>query len=74
MSALYSTLLPGPDDGKVTVASTHVEGMDDHVTLPVTHTFMPVAPLAVAQVLAFLRSGRFDRSLDTVDALEALID
>lgn len=52
-------LMPRPSDGPVTVASTRVDGMADHLTLPVSHPFIATDPEAIRQVLAFLAEGRF---------------
>ena len=58
---LLSTLLPGPNDGKVTVERTKVEGMADHRILPVTHPFMMRNDRVIEQVIHYLQSGQFRR-------------
>ncbi|QDC11681.1 alpha/beta hydrolase [Oceanicola sp. D3] len=66
---VYSSIIPGPDDSKVAVKHTHVEGEADHIALPVTHTFMMTNPVVMAQVLTFLDRGAFDPSLGYADAV-----
>jgi pimeloyl-ACP methyl ester carboxylesterase len=46
-------------DGKVTVEEAKVEGMADFRVLPANHTFIASDPGAIAQVIHFLREGRF---------------
>jgi triacylglycerol lipase len=69
LNPYYSTLLPGADDGKVSVASTRLDGMTDHLTLPVTHTFLMNNPLVMAETQHFLIHGRFDPDLTTSSAV-----
>lgn len=54
-------MLPGADDGRVTVARTKLDGMADHVVIAASHAFMMKNKEAIAQTIAFLRSGKFTR-------------
>ncbi len=53
--------LPSPNDGKVAVSSTYIDGYKDHIILPVDHAFMAKNPLAIQQTLHFLEQGAFQR-------------
>jgi len=52
-------LLASDHDGTVTVDSTRLPGLADHLVLPHTHSFMMNAPRAAAETAHFLRLGRF---------------
>lgn len=59
IDSVMATRIPGENDGKVAVERAKVEGMADFLVLPVNHTFMVVNDVVIAQVLEFLRHGRF---------------
>ena len=72
VNPLFSALIPGRDDGAVSVAATAMKGMTDHITLPVTHSFLMNNPLVLYQVLWFLREGAFARDVTLMDAVKAV--
>lgn len=56
---LLSQLLPNPDDGKVSVQSTRVEGMGDFLLVDASHTFIMNDETVIRETIRFLRTGSF---------------
>jgi len=56
---MMSAMLPEEDDGKVTVARTQVEGMDDFKIVTNSHFAMMKSDDVIADTTRFLRTGSF---------------
>jgi len=52
-------ILPRPNDGKVSVQRTRLDGMKDHAIVNASHPGLVRHPAAINQTIAFLREGRF---------------
>jgi pimeloyl-ACP methyl ester carboxylesterase len=52
-------ILPRPNDGRVSVQSSKLDRMADHVIVKASHTGLVRYPAAIAQAVAFLREGQF---------------
>ena len=74
LNPLFSSMIDGRDDGKVSIATTRVDGMKDHIVLPVTHTFMMNNPRVMAQALHFIEFGQFDPQITWLDGVMDIID
>jgi hypothetical protein len=57
---INSLMIHGPDDGKVSVERTKVEGMKEHIVVHTTHPFMMRNKKVLRCTLSFLRSGKFN--------------
>src|SRR5271170_4074657 len=56
---INSLLIPGKDDGKVSVERTRLAGMTDHIVIHATHPLIMRNREAIRQTLQFLRTGNF---------------
>ncbi|MEN8143741.1 MAG: alpha/beta fold hydrolase [Gemmatimonadota bacterium] len=61
MNAFTSRLIPGPDDGKVSVERARAEGAADFMIVHATHTFIMNRKDVSDAVVHFLRHGRFGK-------------
>jgi esterase/lipase len=58
---ISSSIIPGDDDGKVSIESTKLEGMKDHIVVSASHTFFPSNKEVQKQTLNFLQHGIFKK-------------
>jgi hypothetical protein len=56
---INSLLIPGRDDGKVSVERTKLAGMTDHIIIHATHPFIMQNCETIRQTIQFLRTGNF---------------
>jgi len=62
LDPLANSFIPWPHDGKISAGRTRLDGLADHVVLPLPHDLMSVHPLALAQIWSFIRYGTFRHS------------
>lgn len=59
LNPLLSSMLTGPNDGKVTIASAQVDGMRDFLVLHYSHTWLMWRKTTLRQIQCFLETGKF---------------
>jgi len=65
-------VMPKPNDGRVSVRSSMIEGMTDHIVVKTSHPGLPLNAVAIEQTIAFLQNGCFQRSLPPRDSAQEL--
>ena len=61
LNPIFSHLIPGPDDGRVSVERSKVEGMTDLLIVRQHHSFIMNSSKVIEQVVCFLEGGSFQR-------------
>lgn len=59
LNPIFSRVIPGADDGRVSVQRSQVEGMADFAIVPQHHSFIMNSSEVIEQVIHFLKNGQF---------------
>lgn len=56
---INSGMIKGPNDGKVSVERTKIEGMKEHIIVHIPHPFLPTNKTVIRATIRFLQTGSF---------------
>ena len=59
INPFLSFLIPGPDDGKVSVERAKVKGMNDFLVVPSSHSFFMSNLKVQKEILFYFKNGNF---------------
>ena len=62
INPLLSLIIPGKNDGKVSVKRAKIKGMKDFLVVPSTHSFIMQRTHVIHQALYFIKNGHFNKS------------
>ena len=63
---ITSAVLENPDDGRVSVEDTKLEGMADHVVVKHSHAFMMRMGTTIELTIRFLETGSFEETRESL--------
>lgn len=70
INPIFSLIIPGVDDGTISVKSAKVKGMKDFIVIHATHPFIMKNSHAIEHMISFLRSGSFKKRSSSNKAVE----
>ena len=70
LNPLYSSMIPGDDDGKVAVEKARLQEMADFLVVPNSHSFMMSDSEVIRQTIHFIENGRFDQGNNSMEELK----
>ena len=62
VNPILSMIIPGEDDGKVSVERARLSGMKDFLVVHKAHPFIMNDEDIIKQVIYFIENGRFEKS------------
>jgi hypothetical protein len=65
VNPILSMLIPGENDGKVSIKRAKVEGMSDYLVVPHTHPMIMKSDAVISHTIAYLQNGRFSHGYET---------
>ncbi len=70
INPLLSMMIPGDDDGKVSIENAKLAGMRDFIVVSCSHPFIMKSDRAIEQTLPFLREGAFRHASSSAEPLD----
>ena len=67
----FANTIPGIDDGKVSIKSARLEGMNDFIVVPYSHTMIMKGDEVIVQALQYIREGSFYPEGSTLPKFES---
>jgi pimeloyl-ACP methyl ester carboxylesterase len=61
INPLLSWIIPGKEDGKISIERAKLEGMKDFLVVPVSHPFIMKNRSVIRQTIFFLKHGKFQK-------------